>query len=66
MNDNSFVVGWFSLSLMISGLAQAMNRGGLVWWLFGILTGPLALFCLVVFAGKLPEEKSANMDGETS
>jgi len=47
------VVGWFSLSLIISGLAQAMNRNGLGWWLFGFLTGPIALFWLVVISGKL-------------
>lgn len=47
------VVGWFSLSLIISGIAQSMNRSGLGWWLFGIITGPFALFCLVAIAGKI-------------
>jgi len=47
------VVGWFSLSLIIAGLAQAKNRSGFGWWLFGIITGPIALFCLVVLAPKL-------------
>lgn len=41
-------VGWFSLSLIIAGLAKALNRNGLLWWILGILTGPLALFILVV------------------
>lgn len=48
-------VGWFSLSLIIAGLAQALNRSSLGWWLFGIFTGPLALFVLVVFFGKNEE-----------
>lgn len=48
-------VGWFSLSLIISGLAQAMNRGGGRWWIFGLLTGPVALFCLVALAGRNDE-----------
>jgi len=47
-------VGWFSLSLIISGIAQALGRDGFGWWLFGIFTGPLALFCLVL-AGRLDE-----------
>lgn len=45
-------VGWFSLSLIIAGLARAYDRNGLLWWAFGILTGPFALFILVVFFGK--------------
>jgi hypothetical protein len=45
-------IGWFSLSLLISGLAQALHRSGFRWWLFGIIAGPLALFILVVFAGR--------------
>ena len=56
------VVSWFSLSLIISGIAQSMNRSGFGWWLFGIITGPFALFCLVCFAGKI--EANANNDGE--
>jgi hypothetical protein len=47
------VITWFGLSLIISGIAQGKNRNGFDWWLFGIIFGPLALFCLVVFADKI-------------
>ena len=47
------VVGWFSLSLIIAGLAKAMNRNGLLWWILGILTGPVALFILVVLGKEI-------------
>lgn len=47
-------VGWFSLSLIISGLAKALNRSGLKWWILGLLFGPLALLFLVI-AGKIEE-----------
>ena len=46
-------VGWFSLSLIISGLAKALNRNGLLWWILGILTGPVALFILVVLGKEI-------------
>ncbi len=55
------VVSWFSLSLIISGIAQSMNRSGFLWWLFAIFTGPVALFFLVVFAGKV-EPKASSSD----
>lgn len=47
-----YIVGWFSLSLIVTGIAQAKNRNGFGWWLFAIFTGPLALFCLVAFSPK--------------
>lgn len=47
------VVGWFSLSLIIAGLAKALNRNGLLWWILGILTGPVALFILVVLGKEI-------------
>ena len=47
------VVGWFSLSLIIAGLAKAMNRNGLLCSILGILTGPVALFILVVLGKEI-------------
>ena len=52
-------VTWGSLSLVIAGIAQGKNRSGLGWWIGSLIFGPLALFCLVVFAHKLPEETSS-------
>ena len=56
--ENEFVIGWSTLSLIVSGQAQALNRSGLLWWLFALFTGPFALFCLVV-AGKNPEKPTS-------
>ena len=54
------VVGWFTLSLIISGIAQGMNRSGFGWWLAGLIAGPLALFILVVFCERLPYKTGIN------
>lgn len=50
------VVGWVTLSFIISGIAQGMNRGGFSWWLLGLFLGPLALFILVLCGKVEPEE----------
>jgi hypothetical protein len=50
--DQEQAVTWFGLSLIICGLARALNRSGFWWWFFGVLTGPFALFILVVFCGR--------------
>ncbi|HEY1041462.1 MAG TPA: hypothetical protein VGE63_01925 [Candidatus Paceibacterota bacterium] len=42
------VVGWFSLSLIIAGIAQGKNRSGFNWWIAGLFFGPLALLFLVL------------------
>lgn len=47
--NSGYVVGWFVLSLIIAGLAEAFGRSGFLWWLFGLVTGPVALFFLVLF-----------------
>ncbi len=43
-----FTVGWFTLSLINAGLAQAKGRSGLNWWLLSLLLGPVATFLIVV------------------
>lgn len=43
-----FVVEWFIFSLIISGIAKALDRNGLFWWLMGIIGGPIALLVLVL------------------
>ncbi len=48
MENAPFFVGWFTLALIISGLARAMDRSGFFWFLFGIIGGPFALLCLVI------------------
>lgn len=53
MFENSgFFVGWGTLSLINSGLAQSKGRGGLAWWLISLFLGPVATFLIVI----LPKE----------
>jgi hypothetical protein len=49
MNPTSeYAVGWFALSLINAGLAQAKGRSGLNWWLLSLLLGPVSTFLIVV------------------
>jgi len=50
MNQNTgeYAVGWFTLSFINAGLAQAKGRSGLNWWLLSLLLGPLSTFLIVV------------------
>ncbi len=50
MNSSTgeYAVGWFTLSLINAGLAQAKGRSGLNWWLLSLLLGPIATFLIVV------------------
>ncbi len=47
MQKQDFAVGWFTLSLVIAGIAQGKNRSGLGWWLLGLILSPLALLILL-------------------
>lgn len=49
MNSNAgeYAVGWFTLSLINAGLAQAKGRSGLSWWFISLFLGPLATFLVV-------------------
>ena len=55
MQNTQFFVGWGTLSLINSGLAQSKNRSGLLWWLASLLLGPLATLLIVV----LPKHKDS-------
>ena len=46
--DNSYFVGWGTLSLINAGIAQGKNRSGLNWFLLSLFLGPLATLILVV------------------
>lgn len=48
--DNSYYVGWGTLSLINAGLAQGKNRSALAWFLLSLLLGPIATFLIVVLA----------------
>ncbi len=47
-NTGQYAVGWFTLSLINAGLAQAKHRSGLNWWLLSLFLGPIATFLIVV------------------
>ena len=47
-----YAVGWLTLALINSGLAQSKGRRGWVWWLLSLLLGPIATFLIVVLSAK--------------
>ena len=47
-NSGEYAVGWFTLSLINAGLAQAKGRSGAGWWLGSLLLGPICTFLIVV------------------
>lgn len=51
--QGSYFVGWGTLALINSGLAQGKSRSGLAWFFISLLLGPIATFLLVV----LPRRK---------
>lgn len=48
MDNDTYVAGWGTLSLINAGLAQGKGRSGLAWFLVSLLLGPLATLILVV------------------
>jgi hypothetical protein len=53
VETSGYAVGWFTLSLINAGLAQAKNRSGTNWFLVSLLLGPIATL-LIVVQKKLP------------
>ena len=47
-NTGEYAVGWFTLSLINAGLAQAKGRSGLRWWFASLFGGPICTFLIVV------------------
>ncbi|WP_293003604.1 hypothetical protein [Nevskia sp.] len=47
-SEGGFAVGWITLSLINSGLAQGKGHPGLLWWLASMLLGPIATLIIVV------------------
>ena len=45
---SEYAVGWFTLSLINAGLAQAKGRSGFNWWLASLLLGPLCTALIVM------------------
>jgi len=47
-STGQYAVGWFTLSLINAGLAQAKGRSGLAWWLGSLFLGPLCTLLIVL------------------
>lgn len=56
LTNKDYYLGWGTLALINSALAQTKNRSGLNWAIVSLFLGPIATFLLVVLP-KL-EEKS--------
>ena len=50
-----YAVGWFTLSLINAGLAQAKRRSGLLWWLLSLFIGPVATLLIVLLGPVEPD-----------
>ena len=51
--ETGYAVGWGTLSLINSGLAQGKGRSGWNWFLLSLLLGPVATL-LIVLWDRLP------------
>ena len=59
---SGYFVGWFTLAMLIAGIAQGKNRSGLGWFLLGFLFGPLALFILLTMEKIHEDEHRSSAD----
>jgi hypothetical protein len=44
---SQYAVGWFTLSLINAGLAQAKGRSGLGWWSGSLFLGPIGTLLIM-------------------
>lgn len=49
IQNSPYVVGWFTLSFINTGLAAALNRNRLIWFLLSLLLGPIATLLMALF-----------------
>jgi hypothetical protein len=47
MEHEAYSVGWLSLALINTGLAQSKGRWGLPWFFLSLVLGPIITFLLV-------------------
>jgi hypothetical protein len=52
--NGGYAVGWFTLSLINSGIAQGKNRSGLLWFFLSLFIGPLATLIIVLLPRGAP------------
>ena len=53
--NREFILFWFILALVNTGLAQSKNKDGLTWFVVSVIFGPLAT--LVIVISKKSEEE---------
>ena len=53
-NSGEYAVGWFTLSLINAGLAQAKGRSGLGWWIASLFFGPICALLIVILEPEKP------------
>jgi hypothetical protein len=46
--DLAYTLGFITFAMVISTLAQALKRSGLLWFFLGLFFGPVALFFLMI------------------
>jgi hypothetical protein len=59
-NPAEYAVGWFTLALINSGLAQSKGRSGLNWWIASLFIGPIATLMIVTLDPQ-PSPKKFNL-----
>jgi purine-cytosine permease-like protein len=52
--NGGYAVGWFTLSLINSGIAQGKNRSGLLWFFLSLFIGPVATLIIVLLPRGAP------------
>jgi purine-cytosine permease-like protein len=57
-NTSEYAVGWFTLSLINAGLAEAKGMSRLNWWIGSLFFGPLCTLFLVVSDGPKPKPRA--------
>lgn len=62
MDNDAYVAGWGTLSLINAGLAQGKGRSGMAWFLVSLLLGPIATLNLVIlpFGDQLVSPRAEN------
>lgn len=57
VDQDQYVAGWGTLTLINAGLAQGKGRSGLAWFLLSLLLGPIATLLIVI----LPSVEQRNV-----
>ena len=52
LQETNYFVGWGTLALINTGLAQSKNFSGLLWFFISLFLGPIATFLIVVLDKK--------------